>query len=652
MTIASENKKLLRRSMQVTCGVDTYSSQLTVTPSTRYGSGAYDENMRAGQRGITIRLMDLAGGGFPLDGTRQPIRSKAEADDGDATIVESYKGVTKYGIPATKASGSTGTTEAIGFTLGGIPDGAKILTAHLRDSEGETFRVTASSGPALQTAIRSVKITPGRRLYVDRITAGESWQWDKTNLISCNLALRGVETKGDNPELQMSEIEVKGIVPAAGISSISGMAENSPVWYVAGYHDDVTPVRRFYLSEGITTENIVATVKGYDATKFLEAEHHGVISRYENGFSRGRFLKAMARRCYGILGRGLIYDHNAEYARTPSNGIKGTATTDTEIRYMSANNVPRRSVVAAHCNLMRSASGGLDGSGVYCDYVDAGLPTFRAGTTPIGKTKFGSEWELDKGETSEFTEECEVAISKVTASVSWPKKETDTKGNVKYTSFYAETLSQNDVREIETEEPYGSVKFKAYDKVVKENASGSKEWIHSKIGNLYRINGHYYPDKENFGRSAFRFRIKALQTSKQKLVGVRNVLTHPGSLSGLPSGVSYDSESGDVVYKTGKSGEVVELPEVFFTTMPQAGTVNGTSAGSTKSMWGLFVKQIGDRSNIKYTFKYRGNPKMQPRDIIHMTIDGKPVDMTIDNLTLEHSEGGLISTIECRKGVI
>ena len=43
---------------------------------------------------------------------------------------------------------------------------------------------------------------------------------------------------------------------------------------------------------------------------------------------------------------------------------------------------------------------------------------------------------------------------------------------------------------------------------------------------------------------------------------------------------------------------------------------------------------------------------MQPRDIIHMTIDGSVVDMTIDNLTLEHAEGGLISDITCRKGII
>ena len=35
-----------------------------------------------------------------------------------------------------------------------------------------------------------------------------------------------------------------------------------------------------------------------------------------------------------------------------------------------------------------------------------------------------------------------------------------------------------------------------------------------------------------------------------------------------------------------------------------------------------------------------------------VTIGGQTVDMTIDNLTLEHAGGGLISSIECRRGVV
>lgn len=642
MTIASENEKILRQSMLVACGIDETHETPTVTPTTRYGAGTYDQNMRAGYRGITIMLMDLAGGGFPLDGTRQPISNEPAPDDGDATIVDSYKGYVKTGIPAQTASNASGLTSSIGFSVSDIPDGVTTLTAHLHDSEGNAYRTTASSGAALVTAVKAVAIVPGARLYVDRVAAGESWQWDKSNLISCNLTLRGVETKGNSPELQMSEIEIKGIVPDTAITE---MAENSPIWYTAGYPDDVTPVRRFYLSDGITTENIVATVKGYDATKFLEADHHGVVSTYDNGFCRGKYMRQMARRCYGILGRGLIYDHQAEYARTPLNDIKGSATADEDIRYMSVNGVTRRTVIAAHCNLMRSSTGGMDSTGVYCDYVDAGLPTFRAGETPIGQTDFGRVWEIDQGDVAEFTEDTEVGISTITATIAWPKKETSEDGKTKYTSFYAENLTQDDSRPIETEEPYTAQKFKDYDKDVRTNANGT-QYIHSTIGNLYRVRGHYYPDTGAFGWSAFLYKIKARQTAKQRLIGIRNVATNPDSLPGLPAGMTYSD--GTLTYDTGNRGEAVEFPDVFRGTLEQY----QTSSGSNHSMWGLFIKQIADRSNVVYKFRYRGNPKMQPRDIIQMDINGTTVNMTIDNLTLEHSGGGLTSQIECRGGVI
>lgn len=650
MTIAAQNQKTLRPSMMVACGIDSNASSITVTPTTRYGSGTYDGNMRAGRRGISIKLMDLAGGGFALDGTHYPISSSPEADDGDATILDSYKGYVKYGIPALTASGSDGKTADIGFLVSDVPEGNTSFTAHLKDSEGKTYRASGSNWANLIAAILNVSITPGARLYVDRVTAGESWQWDKSNLISCNLTLRGVETKGNNPELQMSEIEINGIVPEEDLNGIAQMNENSPIWYVAGYNDDVTPVRRFYLSEGISTANIVATVKGYDATKFLDKEHLGVISTYVNRFNHGEFAKRMARRCYAILGRGLIYDHSAEFARAAKNGIRAEQSSDTAVRYMSTNNVPRRSMIAAHCNLMRMPSGGLGNTGMYCDYVDAGLPTFRAGTVPIGKTKSGSEWTLDQGEVSEFVEEVEVGIAEISADVSWPKKETTTEGKVKSTSFYAETLESGETRWIETEEPYTGAQFKEYDSEERSDQDGKRAWVHSKIGNLFRINGHYYPDRNDFGRSNFDYKIKALKTAKQRLIGVRNVMTAPDSLPGLPAGSTY--ADGKLTYKTGRKGESVTFPDTFHAKMIQAGSVSGGTASGKKSLWGMGLKQIGDRSNIVYKFKYRGNPKMQPRDVIHMTIGGQVVDMTVDNLTLEHAEGGLISSIECRKGII
>ena len=110
---------------------------------------------------------------------------------------------------------------------------------------------------------------------------------------------------------------------------------------------------------------------------------------------------------------------------------------------------------------------------------------------------------------------------------------------------------------------------------------------------------------------------------------------------------------------------------------------------SVGSLGKLSLPKLLDRSNQTYEFTYRGNPHIQPRDMLNVEIatwedafeivDGllpqtdlypsaslypyavyKKVrqmvkrweTMTVDSLTLEHKEGGLTSTIKARKGVV
>ena len=85
---------------------------------------------------------------------------------------------------------------------------------------------------------------------------------------------------------------------------------------------------------------------------------------------------------------------------------------------------------------------------------------------------------------------------------------------------------------------------------------------------------------------------------------------------------------------------------------------NMTSGGSlTKRA----LTYLLDRSNIVYEFTYRGNPHIQPRDIVYVEIatweNGSMTKhwetMTVDTVTLEHSEGGgLSSRIRARKGAV
>ena len=59
------------------------------------------------------------------------------------------------------------------------------------------------------------------------------------------------------------------------------------------------------------------------------------------------------------------------------------------------------------------------------------------------------------------------------------------------------------------------------------------------------------------------------------------------------------------------------------------------------------------RSPITGSFTWKGDPRMQPRDIIHFRrLDGTVEDVTIETITLKHAEGGTTAEITYRKGVI
>ena len=59
------------------------------------------------------------------------------------------------------------------------------------------------------------------------------------------------------------------------------------------------------------------------------------------------------------------------------------------------------------------------------------------------------------------------------------------------------------------------------------------------------------------------------------------------------------------------------------------------------------------RSNVKGSFKWKGDPRMQPRDVIEFErLDGTTEEITIETITLTHEGGGTSADITYRKGVI
>ncbi|MBR3321322.1 MAG: hypothetical protein IKG04_05315, partial [Exiguobacterium sp.] len=63
-------------------------------------------------------------------------------------------------------------------------------------------------------------------------------------------------------------------------------------------------------------------------------------------------------------------------------------------------------------------------------------------------------------------------------------------------------------------------------------------------------------------------------------------------------------------------------------------------------------KSLLDRSNIKGSFVWKGDPRMQPRDVVEFhRLDGTVEEITLENITLHHEGGGTYAEITYRKGV-
>lgn len=59
------------------------------------------------------------------------------------------------------------------------------------------------------------------------------------------------------------------------------------------------------------------------------------------------------------------------------------------------------------------------------------------------------------------------------------------------------------------------------------------------------------------------------------------------------------------------------------------------------------------RSNVTGSFKWKGDPRLQPRDVGEIKrLDGTYEEITLENITLTHEQGGTSAEITYRKGVI
>lgn len=588
--IIEENRKTLRQAMQVRCKFsESADAPTSITP---FGDMSdYEPLANLSWELFPEKLMDLSGDGFLNDGQASPMDPSTDSF--------------RYGyISSNPARGDGSFSPAFGVTIQAAQNW-DVVTLELLNPDGTTK--TVQYDPIWIGGAATINIenwTPGEKASIIGVYLGRTWTWDNSSLLGVDVDLRAVNTELGG-ELETSSIEIQAYEPTDYTDVIGRIPVGAPISYIAGYADDMSSVRNFYLSESIEWEDNILTVRGQDATMFLDNKTVPVdCDNYGDGWYIDHVIVDRIREALSDISY-------REIGSAPDIQITGPQP----ILYEEK---AARSVVSEYTGLFRD----LDFLRV--TYVDAGIPTLTIG-------QIGRKWDIYADEIEDI----------------------------------GPNIEQN-IREIRIVLPEYYMQYN--DSIDKIKATNGRTYFVKLDPPVPYQNINISPtptSSQEINCSMFKF--KAAASTEYTLSGYPMLedlidANNPYSVSNNEKGIS----------------------ERLDFTMPLFEDSGGNSI--TKAS----LPELLKRSNITYEITFRGNPHIQPRDIINVQIarwvdanidiDGlwpetdlypsetlypdatykkgrkmitEWVTMTVDSLTLEHGEGGgLTSKIIARKGAV
>lgn len=342
-----ENAKRIRTPFEVYAGFASRTeTDLTFTATTVAAADSDIDTSLDGDGWAMRNLTDLQGGGFSLDGTAKLY---------DPTLTASSDNG-KVGIRTNIGAGvdiSINAAAQIAAVTIAIAKGQGTITANGTNYAIRRLVVIPVNSTSIN--ISFANSLPGERIEISSITPGIVLDFNASNIINCTLGLRS--DLSFKPTWQVSDIEIQAYYPDDLSEAISNVGDYAPIWYYAGYPEDYSPIRYFYLSEPAQMENGIITLKGEDASSLLEAKNNisqVIASKAGNGRATlyNRFLK-------------FITDAGVKLINQESAPANTSGTTDYTL---IIEEVSSRDAVADIMNLAHNGS-------FWPTYVDAGIPT-------------------------------------------------------------------------------------------------------------------------------------------------------------------------------------------------------------------------------------------------------------------------------------
>lgn len=536
-----------------------------------------------------------------IDSEEWPIRQLADLQgegfraDGSCEFYDSTAAGSSAGkIGARTHIGGTGSltvtaaSEVPALTI--YTSGEGTITANGTTYEARGVNVIAVNSTSVTLTFASTDAE--KRMELQSITPGISISWDNDTLISAELNLRS-DLSIKEPQWAVSEIEIQAYYPDDISEAISNVADDVPIWYTAGYTGDMCPQRQFYLSEPATMENNIITIKGHDASHKLGEKSSSalVLNTTANSgryYLYGRFVNT-------IKGAGIKLQNTVSYPSKTSGGTGYTLIT----RESSADNLVQDVMNLAHHDTF------------WPTFVDAGIPS-------VYWEKPTSKWDIYEEDCGDIVREVDRNIAKITT--------TDEFGlhNRAVRSTKVQTLQTKNIAVLTrySYEPGGYWWYLTCSNATNVSTTAEKIWwTASKL--TEEITRHV---------------VIINQATGQQTIADETTYKNQCVVKGKAITIAVDEDS--VTPDTARAGSTVEMSPTAYGKVYQGSTLLYPN-----------YKYLFERSNITGSFKWKGDPRMQPRDVFTFhRLDGTTEDCTIESICLRH-DGGTVADITYRKGV-
>lgn len=591
-TINEQNAKQIRDPMQVEISMQVGSNAKISNYAVPSTYKSYDNTLGNAEYSMRV-LADLAGDGFPLDGTAKlydPNETTSagngklgyRANVGDDVVV-TITATNLLTAVSVKASGIS----AIEYNGASYPAASLNIIPMNTRTATLTFRVSSSIG----------------RVAIDYIVPDITLQINNDNLVQCTLALRGNLSIIDHT-WEESEIEIQAYYPYDISDSFKYVMNEWPILYRAGYDSDMSMVRRFYLSEPVTMTNNVITIKGVDASHRLNDKtlHEDWLKTTKANSRQSIYNRVVD----AIQASGITLQRKQTWS-IPS----GQWTQQAVIPEMTA-----RDFVAGVMNLSLNSKRGTTHHGI--QFVDAGIPTVEHGD---GKT-FGNTWTIFKSDCGDFSELYERNIAKIQNTSDEHRLNETVTSDGSVVRVYepvpedgfdkkggdGQVPGKNEIVDVSFDTMYEGVSVVNISPIIRTPSGCTVKQLNDVT--WVKRSGRWYP---NYSPS-----VKGI--GRLKFAGGYAAYSNPNGLPGT-------------VYQT----------EPFI-----IGAVQDSNNDQVFDYQSLFA-----RSTRTGSFVWKGDPRMQPLDylnIVNDTNDGRDtITARVTSIELTHEGGGTTATINWRE---